>query len=256
MGFYKTHSRPILLSNGLAGITHITGFGKRYPIAVTESEAAQNLYNRINYNANWDENGAKKFTVYPTEVMSLPLVTKVLKKYRELVGTSKIRSINSISDKATFNEAVKQVAPQTKVAVSVVTTILTELFYSVRSTNDISEEILSPGFQKNPTPEQAASWRNEQNKRELVKKEDELNNSKENCGFFCKISTSISDTIGAGATGYKVIAVGVPLVLISAGAWILYGIGRKVLQFDSNEGFRQQQQTNRIAAKAAIKAYS
>ncbi len=258
MGFYSSYKQTTrnTIPPGLAGITHINGFGKRYPIAVTEDEASQNLYNRINHNANWDQDGKKKFTLYPTEVMSLPLVRKVLKKYRELVGTGTMKSINNINDKTVFNFAVEQVALQTKVSVSVVTTILRELFYSVRTTNDISEEILSPGFKKAPTPEQSQSWANEQKKAELVKKEDDLNKQadEQDCGFFCKISNSISDVVGAGATGYKVIAIGVPVVIVGTGAWILYAIGRKVMQFDINKGFREQQRTNRAVAPSVAKA--
>lgn len=257
MGFYSSYKQQRSnIPPGLAGITHIAGFGKRYPIAVTESEAAQNLYNRINHNANYDQDGKKKFTLYPTEVMSLPLVTKVLKKYRELVGTGTMKSINNVNDKPVFDNAVMQVATQTKVGVSVVTTILRELFYSVRSSSDISEEILSPGFKKSPTPEQSQSWANEQKKAELLKKEDDLEkkDDEQNCGFFCKISNSISGAVNAGATGYKVIAIGVPVVLVGTGAWILYTIGRKVLQFDINKGFREQQRTNRAVAPSVAKA--
>lgn len=257
MGFVRTsqlvNRRQLqYIPPGLAGITHIIGFGKRYPLATTESEAIQNLYNRINYNANWDANGDKKFIVYPTEIMSHSLVSKIVKAYRELVGTQKISSLNNINDKQQFNTITSKVADYAKVGLSTVTQVMTDFYYSVRSTKDISEEMLSPGFRTNPTAEQAASWRTQQEKAELIKKEEDLKN--QDCGFFCKITNSAAGVVGAGETATKIMAIGIPTVMVGGVAGIIYVIARKVMSLDVNKAVSEQGKTNRAVAGSAGKA--
>ncbi|WP_276978365.1 hypothetical protein, partial [Flavobacterium filum] len=109
----------------LSGVQHMSGFGVKHPLATTESQAAQNLYNRVNYNYNWDENGKKKFLIYPTEAYSKSLVEKVIKSYRILVAAKKIAPINNMKDTTHFNNVVNRVADYTKdVSVAVTSYLL------------------------------------------------------------------------------------------------------------------------------------
>ena len=236
----------------LSGVQHMSGFGVKHPLATTESQAAQNLYNRVNYNYNWDENGKKKFLVYPTEAYSKSLVEKVIKSYRILVAAKKIAPINNMKDTTHFNNVVNKVADYTKdVSIAVTSHLLKELFYAVRSSKDISEEILSPGFRDNPTPEQLASWNTEQARIELNQEQEDFDKKKEDCGFFCKIGNGAADFVGAAGTTAKIISIGVPVVLITGVAGLLYVVGKKIMQVDSNNVVNQYSATSRVAAKSA-----
>lgn len=235
--------------NGMSGITDVFGFGETFPFANTEAKAVQNLYVRLNYNYNHDEYGTKKYKVYPTEAYSKTLVGKTVKEYRIRAGAGSCLTTANINAEA-GKQIIRQVATATGASEPVTSQILRELYYATRdgNTGSISEEVLCPGWQKNPTSDQVANYNNQK------KLEEEAAKNLQECGFFCRIGNSAADLVGAPATAAKLFSVAIPVSATFVVCGLAFIIFKKMNEVDTNQAIKEQHRTTRAVAPATAAA--
>jgi hypothetical protein len=217
-----------------------TVFGWQAPeYGTTWNDAVQIVYARTNHNYN-----ARQGSSYQTEYVTKSDVGSVMDAWIKLRSSNKVSDFNPASSETLRNAALSaqnQIGSSRAPQREKVEAILRELFNAVNGNPQaVAAHFLYPeGAQNLPeraaTAHQRTSATNQQATTAKAAEEDD-------CGIFCTIKKTIKNIFaipgemaGAATTSARIMSIAVPVVLITAAGVLIYIVGRKVLQLDSNK---------------------
>lgn len=243
---------PVYTLSGLSETSFATFIGTAPDYAANLNDAVKLVFVRANYNTNVKQNGGK-LPLKPTTYYSEALVGKIIGTYRELAGTGVVRhltneTISTAYATDTFNQVMaKLLVPYSNLKVDVVRTVLREFFYAVVD-QSIDPEILLPAIERYPTPGAAAMYK----QREEQRKNQEAKIALEKQSFFGSIGAAVlnifrapGDLASAATTTATIAGAGLAVVVVGGVGLLLFGVYKKVNQFDTNVAFSEQQKTIR-----------
>lgn len=247
--------------SGIAESTFATIIGTAPDYAANLSDAIKLVYVRANYNANVRENGGAlpwKPTTYFTE----KLVGRVIETYRTLSGSGVVphltgETISTPSATDVYNQVTgKLLVNYPNLRVDTTRAILREFFYATVD-QKVHPELLLPAVQRYPTPGAQAMMAQGEEQRKINEekaKQEQQSFLGQFGAAFLNIFRAPGDLASAATTTAKVAGIGVTSVVVTGAGFLLYGIYRKVREFDVNRGFAEQQRTVREVGPAAAAA--